>query len=80
LKSGGGASSITPILLPNGTAFTMSSNSINAYTTGEGTEEDPFVFVSNEFGVDPTHPITINQLYDVSVLNGIIAEVYGLQE
>ncbi|MDP3131056.1 MAG: InlB B-repeat-containing protein, partial [Bacillota bacterium] len=30
VRSGGGACSITPILLPNGTAFTMSSNNINA--------------------------------------------------
>ena len=35
LKSGGGASSITPILLPSGTSFTMSSNSINATRTGQ---------------------------------------------
>src|SRR5690606_26298053 len=76
-KSGGGASSITPILLPNGTAFTMSSNSINAYRTGAGTEEDPYVFHSNEFGIVPTHPVPMNQIYDNAVLLGILAEVYS---
>lgn len=75
-KSGGGASSITPILLPNGTAFTMSSNNINAYRTGAGTLEDPYVFHSNEFGIDPTHPININSLYDANVILGILNEVY----
>ena len=72
LKTGGGASSITPILLPNGTAFTMSSNSINAYTTGDGSEENPFVFVSNEFGITPTNLISINDLYNPLVLIPIL--------
>ena len=53
ITSGGGACSITPILLPNGTAFTMSSNNIQAYRTGTGTVEDPYVFHDTEFGVIP---------------------------
>src|SRR5690606_6277608 len=48
--SGGGAASITPILLPSGTAFTMSSTNLSAYRTGAGTEEDPYVYHHNEFG------------------------------
>jgi len=66
--SGGGACSITPILLPNGTAFTMSSNNINAYRTGTGTEEDPFVYHNNEFGITPDFAIDINLIYNVETL------------
>jgi len=66
--SGGGACSITPILLPNGTAFTMSSNNINAYRTGSGTEEDPFVYHNNEFGITPDFAIDINLIYNVETL------------
>ena len=78
IKSGGGASSITPVLLPNGTAFTMSSNNINAYKIGEGTEADPFVYVPNEMGIDPTHPISMNNIYDEVTLNEILKTYYNV--
>ncbi len=68
VKSGGGACSITPILLPNGTAFTMSSNNMNAYRTGTGTEDDPYVYHNNEFGIDPDYPIDIEDIYNPEVL------------
>lgn len=57
MTTGGGACSITPILLPNGTAFTMSSNSIEAYRTGAGTEEDPYVYHNVELGINPDYVI-----------------------
>ena len=66
--SGGGACSITPILLPNGTAFTMSSNNIGAYRTGTGTEQDPYVYQNNEFGITPDYAIDINLIYDAETL------------
>ena len=72
IKSGGGASSITPILLPTGTAFTMSSNNISAYRTGTGTTEDPFVYHSVEFGVEPDHVLDISDLYDEDVILQIL--------
>ena len=75
VKSGGGAASITPILLPNGTAFTMSSNNVSAYRTGAGTEADPYVYHHNEFGIDPDHILLTADLYDaekiLDILNGI---------
>lgn len=75
VKSGGGAASITPILLPNGTAFTMSSNNVSAYRTGAGTEADPYVYHHNEFGIDPDHILFTADLYDaekiLDILNGI---------
>ncbi len=72
VKSGGGASSITPILLPNGTAFTMSSNSISAYRTGSGTASDPYVYHHNEFGIVPDYEIDISDIYNQFVLLPII--------
>lgn len=72
-QSGGGACSITPILLPNGTAFTTSSNSINAYiVSGSGTEADPYVYESNEFGIVPDQIIAVSDLYNETVLLNII--------
>jgi hypothetical protein len=68
IQSGGGACSITPILLPNGTAFTMSSNNINAYRTGSGTDEDPYVYHNNEFGIPPDISIGISSIYDGDTL------------
>jgi len=68
IQSGGGACSITPILLPNGTAFTMSSNNINAYRTGSGTDEDPYVYHNNEFGIPPDISIGINYIYNGDTL------------
>lgn len=68
VKSGGGACSITPILLPSGTAFTMSSNNISAYRTGAGTDEDPYVYHNTEFGIDPDYAIDIEDIYNPNVL------------
>lgn len=73
-QSGGGAASITPILLPNGTAFTMSSNSLNAYRTGSGTELDPYVYVNNEMGIAPDVVVSIEDIYDETILLDIINE------
>ncbi len=73
VTSGGGACSITPVLLPNGTAFTMSSNNIGAYRTGAGTDEDPYVFHNTEFGIEPDYPIDIDLIYDVDTLLDIIS-------
>ncbi len=72
VQSGGGASSITPILLPNGTAFTMSSNNISAYRTGSGTEEDPYIYNSNEFGIVPDYVLDMADLYDEDVIVDIL--------
>jgi uncharacterized repeat protein (TIGR02543 family) len=76
VQTGGGASSITPVLLPNGTAFTMSSNNINAYRTGSGTDEDPYVYHNNEYGITPDYPIDMDDIYDEATILAILAEVY----
>lgn len=66
--SGGGACSITPILLPTGTAFTMSSKNIGAYRTGAGTTEDPYEFHNTEYGITPDFEIEIEDIYNATVL------------
>ena len=68
LQTGGGASSITPILLPIGSSFTMSSNSVSAYRTGLGTEESPYVYFDTEFGITPDILIPIGSLFDAATL------------
>ena len=68
LQTGGGASSITPILLPVGSAFTMSSNSVSAYRLGTGNDENPYLYFDNEFGITPDIEISIDQIFDEETL------------
>ena len=68
IHTGGGTASITPVLLPSGTAFTMSSNSLSAFRLGTGTEQDPYVYEPNELGVEPDIIVSINMLYDEATL------------
>ncbi|HEY8406210.1 MAG TPA: S41 family peptidase, partial [Acholeplasma sp.] len=65
-KSGGGAASITPILLPDGTFFTMSSNNLNAIRLEDGT------YVINEAGIDPDVVVSYNDIFKNSVLADIL--------
>jgi len=85
VQPGGGAASITPVLLPNGTEFSMSSNSMYGYRTGAGTEEDPYVYTPNEFGVPVDYSVPIGDdldghlyklIYDNDTLQGIINDYY----
>jgi hypothetical protein len=46
----------------------MSSNSVGAIRTGSGTDEDPYVYENNEFGITPDIVIEITQIYDEEVL------------
>jgi hypothetical protein len=64
--SGGGASSITPILLPDGTFFTMSSNNVNTFRDADGT------YTFNEDGIEPDFIIDQEDLYDSDVLSEIL--------
>ncbi|MFA6801374.1 MAG: S41 family peptidase [Acholeplasmataceae bacterium] len=64
--SGGGACSITPILLPDGTFFTMSSNSVNCYKDADGN------YVFNELGIEPDYTIDQEDLFDSEVLADIL--------
>ncbi|MGI6360216.1 MAG: InlB B-repeat-containing protein [Acholeplasmatales bacterium] len=77
MKTGGGACSITPVLLPNGSAFTMSSNRLNGFRTGSGTEADPFVYHNNEDGITPDYVITYSQFYDETKLLEVLNTHYN---
>jgi hypothetical protein len=64
--SGGGTASITPILLPDGTFFTMSSNNLNALRDESGE------YIINEPGITPDFVIEVDELYDNAILAGIL--------
>ncbi|VEU83173.1 S41 family peptidase [Acholeplasma hippikon] len=64
--SGGGTSSITPILLPDGTFFTMSSQNMNMIRLADGT------YITNEAGITPDYEIAIEDLYNNEILAGIL--------
>lgn len=64
--SGGGTSSITPILLPDGSFFTMSSNNMNMLRLEDGT------YVINENGITPDYLIDTDKLYDISILEDVL--------
>lgn len=70
--SGGGAASITPILLPNGTGFTMSSNSLFGYRRGSGTEEDPYTYHHNEDGIEPDFELDRTTYFDEETILEIL--------
>lgn len=76
MQSGGGACSVTPILLPSGVIYTMSSNSIFAIRTGSGTVADPYVYEDTEFGFVPDYPLAITQLYDAATLAAILDDAF----
>lgn len=72
MQTGGGACSVTPILLPNGSFFTMSSNNIGAVRTGAGTELSPYVYNDTEFGFTPDFPLAVTNIYDDATLVAIV--------
>ena len=74
-RSGGGTSSITPIMLPTGTMFQMSSNNLSAYRTGLGTEDSPYEYHHNEYGITPDFLLPTDKLYDVESLKQIISNI-----
>lgn len=71
VQTGGGTASITPVLLPTGTAFTMSSNNLSAIRVGSGTEQDPYSYINNEAGISPDIILDITEIYDSALLLGI---------
>lgn len=76
VQSGGGASSITPILLPNGTAFTMSSNNISGYRIGSGSEQNPYEYLDNEYGIKPDYELDMKYIYNESSILGALKSYF----
>jgi hypothetical protein len=68
--SGGGASSITPVILPNGTFFTMSSLNVLSYRVGSDLEG--WTYFSIENGIEPDYIVSINDLHKDNVLADIV--------
>ncbi|MDO9629362.1 MAG: S41 family peptidase [Acholeplasmataceae bacterium] len=61
-KSGGGASSIIPVVLPDGTFFHMSSLNVLSYRVGN--EVDGYEYFSIENGVTPDYILAVNDTQD----------------
>jgi carboxyl-terminal processing protease len=75
--SGGGASSITPVILPNGTFFTMSSLNVLSYRVGN--DEDGWTYYSIENGVEPDYIVEVDDLHDDDVLAALINQINSEQ-
>lgn len=76
-KSGGGASSIIPVVLPDGTFFHMSSLNVLSYRVGN--EVDGYEYFSIEDGITPDYelavqdtqnPVKIIEVIDLALANG----------
>jgi len=70
--SGGGASSITPMILPDGSFFTMSSLNVLSLRTGNAI--DGYTYESIEYGIDPDYILVVKDLYKDNVLINLIAQ------
>lgn len=60
--SGGGASSITPMVLPDGSFFIMSS--LNVLSLRSGNLEQGYTYQSIEYGIDPDIILPVKDLYN----------------
>lgn len=69
-KTGGGASSITPVILPNGTFFTMSSLNVLSYRIGN--DEEGFTYFSIENGIEPDYLLPVSDLYNDQAIAAIV--------
>lgn len=58
--SGGGASSIIPVVFPNGSMFTMSSLSVLSVRSLN--EDETYTYTSIEHGVEPDYELLVSQL------------------
>ncbi len=67
--SGGGASSITPQILPNGTFFTMSSLNVLSYRVQT---EDGWEYFSIEYGIEPDYIVDVDDIHNDDVLAAIV--------
>lgn len=65
--SGGGASSITPVILPDGTFFTMSS--LNVLSLRHDNNDGTYTYESIEYGIEPDYFLSpLEIMNDVEIL------------
>ncbi len=69
-QSGGGASSITPIVLPDGTMFHMSSLNVLSYRVGN--DVDGYEYFSIENGIMPDYTLRVADLHNAAKIKEVI--------
>lgn len=69
-QSGGGASSITPIVLPDGTMFHMSSLNVLSYRVGN--DIDGYQYFSIENGILPDYQLRVQDLHNAAKIKEVI--------
>ena len=70
--SGGGASSIIPVILPDGSIYQLSSLNVLSYR--EGSDVDGWTYNDIEYGVEPDYFLAVSDLYkDQAILDLINA-------
>jgi len=68
--SGGGASSIIPVILPDGSMYQLSSLNVLSYR--EGSDVDGWVYNDIEYGVEPDYFLPVSELYNDQAILDLI--------
>jgi uncharacterized repeat protein (TIGR02543 family) len=76
-KSGGGASSIIPVVLPDGTFFHMSSLNVLSYRVGN--DVDGFEYFSIEDGITPDYILAVEDTQDSTKIMQLINQALANQ-
>jgi uncharacterized repeat protein (TIGR02543 family) len=71
--TGGGASSILPVILPDGSLYNISSLNVGSHRTGS--DEDGWVYETVEYGVDPDYYLAVADLYDDQAIQALIESI-----
>ena len=71
--SGGGASSIIPIILPDGSFYQISSLNVLSYRTGS--DEEGWTYVSLEYGVEPDYFLAVTNLTNDAAIAQLIDQI-----
>lgn len=71
--SGGGASSIIPVILPDGSVYQLSSLNVLSYRTGS--DVDGWTYYDIEHGVEPDYFLDVADLYNDEAIQALIESI-----
>lgn len=71
-RSGGGAASITPIYLPDGSSIVVSSNNVLSLRNGV---EDNYKYVDIENGIVPDYLLSLADFYNDQALSNLVSTI-----
>lgn len=71
--SGGGASSIIPVILPDGSVYQVSS--VNILSNRTGSDEDGWVYEDIEYGVEPDYYLDVADLFNDAAIQALIESI-----